>query len=162
VDLEHQTPGGGGSSSIFDEDGDTAFSGCRFGHDRTAENGEDEEDCSGHSQHDAVVARAATYGNGCKAVSVKADHDAVSGPESAGWPMKPCERGKHSPAQPDRGDPQLPRRRRRALRRLHDLEEARRQVASGRGTGFADRRVPSDRPVREIAAEILGWLGWLG
>ena len=44
--------------------------------------------------------------------------------------------------------------------RLENLEVARRQVAEGLGTGFADMAISGDRPVREIAGEVLAWLGW--
>jgi hypothetical protein len=46
--------------------------------------------------------------------------------------------------------------------RLANLDVARRQVAGGFGTGFADLAVDGDRPVREVAGEVLAWLGWLG
>jgi hypothetical protein len=46
--------------------------------------------------------------------------------------------------------------------RLANLDVARRQVAGGLGTGFADLAVDGDRPVREVAGEVLAWLGWLG
>lgn len=45
--------------------------------------------------------------------------------------------------------------------RRNDLERARRDLASGVGADVGDLVVASDRPVREIADEILGWLGWL-
>ena len=46
--------------------------------------------------------------------------------------------------------------------RLTNLDEARRQLAGGRGSGFADLAVSADRPVRQVSAEILTWLGWVG
>ena len=45
--------------------------------------------------------------------------------------------------------------------RQDDLAEARRAVAAGRGASIGDLVVASDRPVREIAEEILSWLGWM-
>ncbi len=45
--------------------------------------------------------------------------------------------------------------------RLDELERARRDLASGAGADVGDLVVASDRPVRDIADEILGWLGWL-
>jgi adenylylsulfate kinase-like enzyme len=46
--------------------------------------------------------------------------------------------------------------------RLANLVEARRQLAEGRGRGFADLAVAGDCPTREISLDILNWLGWLG
>ncbi|MET0832102.1 MAG: hypothetical protein ABWY62_06935 [Acidimicrobiia bacterium] len=46
--------------------------------------------------------------------------------------------------------------------RLANLEVARRQVAEDLGTGFADLTVEGDRPVRDVAGEVLAWLGWTG
>jgi adenylylsulfate kinase-like enzyme len=46
--------------------------------------------------------------------------------------------------------------------RLANLDEARRQLAEGRGLEFADLAVAGDRPTREISLDILNWLGWLG
>ncbi len=45
--------------------------------------------------------------------------------------------------------------------RREDLEIARRWVASSKGSGFADLVVDNDRPVREVACEIIDWLGWV-
>jgi hypothetical protein len=45
--------------------------------------------------------------------------------------------------------------------RSEDLERARRDLAERRGEALGDLVVSSDRPVREVAEEILGWLGWL-
>lgn len=44
--------------------------------------------------------------------------------------------------------------------RLANLDEARRQLAEGRGTGFAELTFAGDRPTREISLGILAWLGW--
>lgn len=44
--------------------------------------------------------------------------------------------------------------------RRQDLEEARRWVAESIGTGFADLTMANDRPITEVAAEIIAWLGW--
>lgn len=46
--------------------------------------------------------------------------------------------------------------------RLANLDEARRQLVEGRGTGFAQLTVAGDRPVREIGLEVLAWLRWTG
>ena len=45
--------------------------------------------------------------------------------------------------------------------RAADLREARRWSHEGLGTGLGDIQVRNDRPIREVAAEILTWLGWL-
>jgi hypothetical protein len=45
--------------------------------------------------------------------------------------------------------------------RQNDLAEARRAAAAGRGASIGDLAVASDRPVAEVADEILAWLGWL-
>ena len=45
--------------------------------------------------------------------------------------------------------------------RLDDLAESDRWAASGLGSGFADVRVASDRPVSDTAGEILTWLDWV-
>jgi hypothetical protein len=45
--------------------------------------------------------------------------------------------------------------------RSDDLEQARRDLAERRGEDLGDLVVASDRPVREIAEEILEWLGWV-
>jgi hypothetical protein len=42
-----------------------------------------------------------------------------------------------------------------------DLEQARRDLESGAGSQLGDLVVDSDRPVGAVAADILGWLGWL-
>jgi adenylylsulfate kinase-like enzyme len=45
--------------------------------------------------------------------------------------------------------------------RAGDLEEARRQVATGVGVGLEDIAVDNDRPSSETAAEVVRWLGWV-
>jgi hypothetical protein len=45
--------------------------------------------------------------------------------------------------------------------RADDLREARAQVERGDTVGIEDLSVANDRPVREVAAEIVAWLGWL-
>jgi chloramphenicol 3-O-phosphotransferase len=44
--------------------------------------------------------------------------------------------------------------------RRNDLAEAARQLARDEGAGLEDLAVASDRPLREVAAEIVDWLGW--
>jgi hypothetical protein len=44
--------------------------------------------------------------------------------------------------------------------RRDDLAEAGRQIASGEGVGLEDIAVANDRPIREVATEIVDWLGW--
>lgn len=44
--------------------------------------------------------------------------------------------------------------------RAADLREARRWSQEGLGMGLGDLQVPNDRPIREVAMEILSWLGW--
>jgi energy-coupling factor transporter ATP-binding protein EcfA2 len=44
--------------------------------------------------------------------------------------------------------------------RRDDLEQARRQVAGDVGGGLEDLTVANDRPIGDVAAEIVGWLGW--
>jgi hypothetical protein len=44
--------------------------------------------------------------------------------------------------------------------RRDDLERAREQVAAAVGTGLEDLAVANDRPIRQVAAEIVDWLGW--
>ena len=44
--------------------------------------------------------------------------------------------------------------------REDDLREAREWVAAGLGEGFEDLTVANGRPIREVASEIVGWLGW--
>lgn len=46
-------------------------------------------------------------------------------------------------------------------RRL-DLEIAKQWDAGQTGTGFADLVVDNTRPIMEVAAEVLDWLGWRG
>jgi len=45
--------------------------------------------------------------------------------------------------------------------RLDDLDKARADLDAGAGRRLGDLVVASDRPVGEVAEEILGWLGWL-
>jgi hypothetical protein len=45
--------------------------------------------------------------------------------------------------------------------RARDLEEAAAQLARGDGIGIEDVTFGNDGPIREIASEILDWLGWL-
>jgi hypothetical protein len=45
--------------------------------------------------------------------------------------------------------------------RAGDLLEAERWLAEGVGSGLGDAMFDGDRPVAEVAAAILGWLGWL-
>jgi hypothetical protein len=33
-------------------------------------------------------------------------------------------------------------------------------MAAGLGEGFEDLTVANDRPIREVASEVVGWLGW--
>ena len=44
--------------------------------------------------------------------------------------------------------------------RRDDLREAAAWVAASSGIGIEDLVVPNDRPVREVAVEVLNWLGW--
>jgi hypothetical protein len=44
--------------------------------------------------------------------------------------------------------------------RRDDLREAAVWVAASFGVGIEDLTVPNDRPIREVALEVLGWLGW--
>ena len=44
--------------------------------------------------------------------------------------------------------------------RAGDLEEARRQVATGVGVGLEDVAVDNHRPSAETASELVRWLGW--
>jgi hypothetical protein len=44
--------------------------------------------------------------------------------------------------------------------RRDDLRDARAWLAAGEGAGLGDVSVPNDRPLRTVASEILGWLGW--
>lgn len=45
--------------------------------------------------------------------------------------------------------------------RKADLREAHRWYSEGLGTGLGDIEVHNDRPVQEVAGEILTWLGWI-
>lgn len=45
--------------------------------------------------------------------------------------------------------------------RQDDLREAREWLQAGHGDGLEDLVVVNDRPLREVAGEILDWLGWL-
>lgn len=45
--------------------------------------------------------------------------------------------------------------------RVDDLREARAQLERGDTVGIEDLTVANDRPIREVAVEILTWLGWL-
>jgi hypothetical protein len=45
--------------------------------------------------------------------------------------------------------------------REDDLRAAAEWLALGRGSGFEDLLLPSDRPVSTLAAEVLDWLGWV-
>ena len=42
-----------------------------------------------------------------------------------------------------------------------DLRDARAWLAAGEGTGLGDRPIANDRPLREVADEIIRFLGWL-
>jgi len=44
--------------------------------------------------------------------------------------------------------------------RRDDLRGAASWMAGSVGVGVEDRTVPNDRPIREVAADILEWLGW--
>jgi hypothetical protein len=44
--------------------------------------------------------------------------------------------------------------------RRADLREAAAWVASSVGVGIEEKSVSNERPIGEVAAEILGWLGW--
>ena len=44
--------------------------------------------------------------------------------------------------------------------RRADLREAAAWLAGSVGIGIEDETASNDRPIREVAAEILGWLGW--
>ena len=46
--------------------------------------------------------------------------------------------------------------------RREDLREAAVWVAGSLGVGIEDVAVSNDRPIREVAADILDWLGWRG
>ncbi len=47
-----------------------------------------------------------------------------------------------------------------AAGRTDDLHEARRWFGEGLGVGLGDVQIVNDRPVRDVAGEILDWLGW--
>jgi hypothetical protein len=34
-------------------------------------------------------------------------------------------------------------------------------LATSRGAGIEDLTVPNDRPIRDVAAGVLNWLGWM-
>ena len=44
--------------------------------------------------------------------------------------------------------------------RRDDLERAREQVADEIGAGLEDLAISNDRPIGEVAAEMVHWLGW--
>ncbi len=44
--------------------------------------------------------------------------------------------------------------------REDDLREARRWWHEGLGVGLGDIQISNDRPVRQVASDILDWLGW--
>jgi hypothetical protein len=44
--------------------------------------------------------------------------------------------------------------------RKEDLRQAALQLATSQGVGEEDHAVPNDRPVRQVAVDILEWLGW--
>ena len=44
--------------------------------------------------------------------------------------------------------------------RRDDLEHARRAIAAGAGSDLGELVVASDRPIGDVADEILAWLGW--
>lgn len=45
--------------------------------------------------------------------------------------------------------------------RRDDLAEAARQLANDEGAGLEELTVANDRPIREVATEIVEWLGWI-
>ena len=45
--------------------------------------------------------------------------------------------------------------------RADDLREARAQLQRDDGVGIEDLTVANDRPIREVAMQVLDWLGWL-
>ena len=61
---------------------------------------------------------------------------------------------------PDRRD-RAPARPDPTSGRRDDLERARQQVADDVGAGLEDVAVANDRPIGEVAAEIVRWLGWI-
>jgi hypothetical protein len=44
--------------------------------------------------------------------------------------------------------------------RRDDLRDAAAWVAASSGVGIEDLAVPNDRPIREVAIDVLDWLGW--
>ncbi len=44
--------------------------------------------------------------------------------------------------------------------RQDDLRQAAAQVASSQGAGIEDLTVSNDRPIRQVAGDILRWLAW--
>ena len=44
--------------------------------------------------------------------------------------------------------------------RHDDLRDAEAWLTAGEGVGLGDLSIPNDRPLRTVASEILGWLGW--
>ncbi len=44
--------------------------------------------------------------------------------------------------------------------RQGDLREAAAWLAASKGAGIEDMTIPNDRPIHEVAATILDWLGW--
>lgn len=46
--------------------------------------------------------------------------------------------------------------------RRDDLRDARAWLAAGEGVGLGDISIPNDRPLRTVASDVLGWLGWTG
>jgi hypothetical protein len=45
--------------------------------------------------------------------------------------------------------------------RAVDLAGAKQWLAAGTGEGLEDLTLASDRPLAELAADVLGWLGWI-
>lgn len=45
--------------------------------------------------------------------------------------------------------------------RRDDLRDAAESVAAGEGVGVEDVVISNDRPVAEVAREVMSWLGWL-
>jgi adenylylsulfate kinase-like enzyme len=46
--------------------------------------------------------------------------------------------------------------------RRDDLRDAHAWLAAGEGVGLGDISIPNDRPLRTVASDVLGWLGWTG
>lgn len=44
--------------------------------------------------------------------------------------------------------------------RREELQEAARQIAAGEGVGLEDLMLANDRPVADVAQQIMTWLGW--